>query len=308
VIAAAWDGTIHLEGESLASLAARHGGQVRSGGDERPLHLAPLSRAGPGDLAPVLGARGLAAAQRALRVGAALLVDASVASRIGPAPALWIHDHATWAMAELLDQAVVPDAEPVVGAGCAVATSAKLGPRVVLGARVRIGDGAVIGHPGFGWAAGADGRVRAVPQLGGVVIEDDVAIGPLSTVDAGTLAPTRIRRGAKLDAHVHVGHNADIGEDTIVAAQCGFAGSVVIGRGVRIGGQAGIADHITVGDGASIAAKSGVIGDVPAGATVAGYPAVERMLWLRALAALYSGVRARSRAGHGLREAAGPPR
>jgi UDP-3-O-[3-hydroxymyristoyl] glucosamine N-acyltransferase len=132
--------------------------------------------------------------------------------------------------------------------------------------------------------------VRAVPQLGGVVIEDDVVIGPLSTVDAGTLSPTRIRRGAKLDAHVHVGHNVDIGEGTIVAAQCGFAGSARIGRGVLVGGQAGIADHVVVGDGARIAAKSGVIGDVAPGATVAGYPAVPRIRWLRALAILYGTI------------------
>jgi UDP-3-O-[3-hydroxymyristoyl] glucosamine N-acyltransferase len=295
-VTAAWDGTIHLKGESLESLAAKHGGHVRSGGGYAPVRIVPVGAAAIGDLAPVLGARGVAAAQRAARAGASLLVDRSVASRIDRAVPAWIHDHAAWAMAELLDEAVVADVAPIVGAACSIAPSAKLGPRVVLGARVVIGEGAVIGHPGFGWAAGADGRVRAVPQLGGVVIEDDVAIGPLSTVDAGTLAPTRIRRGAKLDAHVHVGHNVDIGEGTLVAAQCGFAGSVVIGRGVRIGGQAGIADHVTVGDGASIAAKSGVIGDVPPGATVAGYPAVPRVLWLRALAALYSGARARGRA------------
>jgi UDP-3-O-[3-hydroxymyristoyl] glucosamine N-acyltransferase len=120
-----------------------------------------------------------------------------------------------------------------------------------------------------------------------VVIEDDVAIGPLCTIDAGTLAPTVIRRGAKLDAQVHIGHNCDIGEGCIIAAQAGLAGSVVLGRRVLVGGQAGIADHVRVGDGARIAAKSGVIGDVPAGGVVAGYPAQPRMRWLRALARSY---------------------
>jgi UDP-3-O-[3-hydroxymyristoyl] glucosamine N-acyltransferase len=154
---------------------------------------------------------------------------------------------------------------------------------------VHIAAGTVVGHAGFGWAFGAGGAVRAVPQLAGVVIEDDVVVGPLCTIDAGTLTPTRVRRGAKLDAHVHVGHNVDVGEDTIVAAQCGFAGSVTIGRGVLVGGQVGVADHVHVGDGARIAAKSGVIGDVPPGAVVAGYPAVARARWLRGLAALYRG-------------------
>ena len=150
-----------------------------------------------------------------------------------------------------------------------------------------VGASSVIGSPGFGWAMGPAGERVRVPQLGGVLIEDDVSIGPLVTIDAGTLGPTIVRRGVKLDAHVHVGHNCEIGEDTVMAAQSGLAGSVKIGRRVLIGGQVGIADHVRVGDDARIAAKSGVIGDVPAGAVVAGYPAIARVRWLRGLARLY---------------------
>jgi UDP-3-O-[3-hydroxymyristoyl] glucosamine N-acyltransferase len=117
-------------------------------------------------------------------------------------------------------------------------------------------------------------------------IEDDVEIGPLATVDAGTLAPTIVRRGTRIDAHVHVGHNARVGPNAMIAAQSGFAGSVEIGAEVRIGGQAGIADHVHIGAGAQIAAKSGVIGDVEAGNIVAGYPAVDRHRWLRGMARL----------------------
>lgn len=284
------DGVVRLRGESLDALAKRLGGRVLGGGDATPVRIVPVIRAGEGDLAPVLSARFVTAAIEAAGRGAALLVDAAVAPRVGAVGSAWVHEHATWAMAELLDGATVPEEPAVVGPGCVIAASAILGPRVVVGARVSIGAGAVVGHPGFGWAEGPGRRVRAVPQLGGVVIDDDVSIGPLCTVDAGTLSPTRVRRGAKLDAHVHVGHNAEVGEGCILAAQVGLAGSVVLGRGVLVGGQAGIADHVTVGDGARIAAKSGVIGDVPAGAVVAGYPAVARTRWLRGLARLYRGL------------------
>lgn len=290
-----WDGVVRLERRTLQVLASRHGGRVLEEAASLPDRIVPVEAARAGDLAPLLSRRFVKAAREAANRGAALLIDVTLADALEPLPrrtsagGLWVHEHASWAMAELLDDALVPQAPAVVGAGCSIAPSAVLGPRVLVGSRVSIGAGTVIGHPGFGWAFGAGGAVRAVPQLGGVVIEDDVVIGPLSTIDAGTLGPTRVRRGAKLDAHVHVGHNTDIGEDTIVAAQCGFAGSVRIGRGVLVGGQVGIADHVVVGDGARIAGKSGVIGDVPAGATVAGYPAVPRMRWLRALARLYRG-------------------
>lgn len=282
-----WDGVVRLRGETLAALAARYGGEAVAGGHEAPACLAPVGAARDGDLAPLLARRFLARARQAIHRGAALLVDASLAGELAGARRLWIHEHAAWALASVLDEAVVPDLPALVGPGCVVAPTAVLGPRVVLGARVVVGPGAVIGHPGFGWALQEPASVRPVPQLGGVVIEDDVSIGPLTTVDAGTLAPTRIRRGAKLDAHVHVGHNGDIGAGCIIAAQCGFAGSVTLGRGVLVGGQVGVGDHVTIGDGARIAGGSGVIGDVPPGAIVAGYPAISRGRWLRAIARLY---------------------
>lgn len=285
-----WDGVVRLPPVPLESLAARHGGRIAAGGTCAPERIVPVRFASAGDIAPVLVPRSRNAAREAAARGAALLVDSSLE---GPwlerAREVWMHEEAPWAMAALLDEALVPATAAQLGDGCCVAPSVVLGPRVVLGARVTIGPGAVIGHPGFGWASRKGGGLRPMPQVAGVIIEDDVAIGPLCTIDAGTLSPTRIRRGAKLDAHVHVGHNGEIGEDTIVAAQCGFAGSVTVGHHVLIGGQVGVADHVTIGDRARIAAKSGVIGDVPAGATVAGYPAIARMRWLRALAKLHKG-------------------
>jgi UDP-3-O-[3-hydroxymyristoyl] glucosamine N-acyltransferase len=284
-----WDGVVRLRAPArLGALAAELGGDLAQGVDAELLRIVPVERAADGDLAPLLSLRYLRAGEQALARGASLLVERSLGAwRPSPGGRAWTCGHAAWVLASLLDRCEGEPYPPRIGEGTRVAPSAVLEGRVVVGRNVEIAHGAVVGGPGFGWATGPGGHVRRIPQLGGVVIEDDVSIGPLCTIDAGTLAPTRIRRGAKLDAQVHVGHNVEIGEGTIVAAQSGFAGSVRVGRGVLIGGQAGVADHVTIGDKARIAAKSGVIGDVPPGATFAGYPAVARGRWLRALARLY---------------------
>lgn len=252
---------------------------------------------------------------RALTAAHAVLLAPPDLARRLPAERTWVHERPSDVVDALLrdvvraglpderalahvDPSVVVPASAKVGAfavlraGCTIGEHAVIGAhavvhdRVVVGERVVIGDGAVIGGQGFGWAI-TDGGARRVPQLGGVVLEPDVEIGPLATVDAGTIGPTVIGQGVKLDAHVHVGHNVYIGAHTIVAAQSGFAGSARIGRGVLIGGQVGVPDHAEIGDGAKLAARAGVIGDVAAGATFAGYPAVPRSRWLRAHVALY---------------------
>ncbi len=273
---------------TIGDLVARHGGEAQGARDVPLGRVAPIRDAGASDLAPLLSAKYLRAAEEARARGACVLVTAELASdprvrRISS----WVHPHASWALAAVLDACEEKAAPPVVGDGCVLGKNVVLEPGVVLGARVKVGANTVIGRPGFGWVTGPHGEVRAMPQKGGVLIEDDVVIGALCTVDAGTLSPTRIRRGAKLDSQCHVAHNCDLGEMSIIAAQSGFAGSVTIGRGVLVGGQVGVADHVTIGDGAKIAAKSGVIGDVPPGAVVAGYPAVPRGKWLRALAHMY---------------------
>jgi UDP-3-O-[3-hydroxymyristoyl] glucosamine N-acyltransferase len=298
----------------LAKLVEKHGGTVDAGAELRIVErIAALEDGGEKDLCPLTARRHLA---KALASRAALLVDAELASLVPPGRR-WVHPHASWALAgvladlepahapygrarALVDPAaeIAPDvgigpgaiimAGVSIGEGSTIEPHAVLYPRVRLGARVVVGAGAVIGRPGFGWASGPGGEVRRIPQLGGVWIEDDVEIGALATVDAGTLGATILRRGVRLDAHVHVGHNVEVGEGTMVAAQSGFAGSVNIGAGVRIGGQAGIADHVRVGDGAQIAAKAGVIGDVPPRDVVAGYPAVGRARWLRGVARMLS--------------------
>jgi UDP-3-O-[3-hydroxymyristoyl] glucosamine N-acyltransferase len=162
-----------------------------------------------------------------------------------------------------------------VGRGVEIGDDSVIHPRVVLrdgvrlGCRVVVHAGAVLGADGFGYAPEGH-RHAKIPQVGGVIVEDDVEIGANTTVDRATLGATIIRRGTKIDNLVQVAHNVDIGEDCIVAAQTGIAGSSRLGRGVVLGGQVGIGDHVHLGDGAMLGSQSGVAQDVAPGAKVTG--------------------------------------
>jgi len=157
-----------------------------------------------------------------------------------------------------------------VGPGVEVGEASVLHPRVVLcegvrlGCRVVVQAGAVIGGDGFGYVFD-DGGHKKIPQVGIVVIEDDVDIGANTTIDRAMLGRTIIRRGTKIDNLVQVGHNVEIGEHSIIVAQVGISGSCRLGRGVIAAGQVGFADHLTIGDGAVLGAQAGVAEDVPAG-------------------------------------------
>ncbi len=167
-------------------------------------------------------------------------------------------------------------ADCVIGSGASVHFS-------LIGNRVRLLAGARLGEDGFGFAQGDDGIVR-VPQLGRVIIGDDVEVGANATIDRGALGDTEIGAGAKIDNLVHIAHNVQIGRNCFIAGQVGFAGSCRLGDGVMVGGQAGFADHISVGDGARIAAQSGLVRDVPAGESWGGTPGMPHRVWLRAAA------------------------
>jgi UDP-3-O-[3-hydroxymyristoyl] glucosamine N-acyltransferase len=162
-----------------------------------------------------------------------------------------------------------------VGPGAEIGDDSVLYPHVVVRDGVRLGrrgvvhPGTVLGADGFGYTW--DGVAhRKIPQVGTVIIEDDVEIGANTTIDRGTLGPTIVRRGVKLDNLVMVAHNVEIGEDTVIAAQTGISGSCRVGRGVILGGQVGIGDHVTIGDGAILSSQTGVTSDVPARARLAG--------------------------------------
>jgi UDP-3-O-[3-hydroxymyristoyl] glucosamine N-acyltransferase len=151
--------------------------------------------------------------------------------------------------------------------------------KITLGDRVILHNGVVIGADGFAYLRNEDGSHLKIPQTGTVVIEDDVEIGANSTVDRAALGATIIHRGAKIDNLVIVSHNCEVGENAILVAQVGIAGSSKIGKGAILSGQVGIADHLSVGDGAIIAAKSGVTGNVPAGAFISGSPHLDIRVW-----------------------------
>ncbi|HYC41218.1 MAG TPA: UDP-3-O-(3-hydroxymyristoyl)glucosamine N-acyltransferase [Chitinophagaceae bacterium] len=171
-----------------------------------------------------------------------------------------------------------------VGKNTVIHAGVAIYPDCVIGDNVTIHAGVVIGSDGFGFLPQPDGSLKKVPQLGNVVIEDNVEIGANTTIDRATMGSTRIRSGTKIDNLVQVAHNVDIGNFTVIAAQAGISGSVKLGRGVLIGGQAGIAGHIEIGDGAKINAQSGVGKSLQKGKAVTGSPAYDYAAALRSQA------------------------
>ncbi|MDR2885362.1 MAG: UDP-3-O-(3-hydroxymyristoyl)glucosamine N-acyltransferase [Rikenellaceae bacterium] len=186
----------------------------------------------------------------------------------------------------------------VISPGAKVGKNCRIYPGVYLGDNVRVGDnallmpgvviyeecvlgnnvtihaGSVIGADGFGFAPNAAGSYDKIPQVGNVVIEDDVEIGANTCVDRATMGSTVVKKGVKLDNLVQIAHNVVVGENTVLAAQVGVAGSSKIGKNCMAGGQVGISGHLTVGDGVQLGSKSGVSNNIPAGEVHLGYPSM----------------------------------
>lgn len=197
----------------------------------------------------------------------------------------------------VIEEGAVVGDRVTIGAGSFVGERSVIGndtvlmPRVVLypgtrvGARCLLHSGVVLGSDGFGFAT-SRGIHRKIPQVGRVVVEDDVEIGANTTVDRATLGETVIGRGTKLDNLVMIAHGVRVGPNGLFAAQAGIAGSTRIGSAARFAGQSGAAGHLRLGDGVSVGAKSAVLGDVPDGGFVVGIPAVDHRLWKRSQAIL----------------------
>lgn len=291
---------------SAAAVAALTGGALV--GPDRPVSgVAPLGRAGPDDLAfldrgapgdaGVLLARAAVEGRTVVVVAdpLAALVDLLVAHfpeesapPVSPAsaahPGAFVHPTARVGAATLHPGVVV-------GADCAVGDGSVLFPNVVLYPRTRVGRGArihagtVLGADGFRYHPTARGLLR-VPHVAGVVIGDNVEIGPNCTIDRGFLEDTTLGDGCRLDALVHVGHNVTLGRTVLVAAQTGLSGSVRVGDGAVLGGQVGVADHAEIGAGARIGAQSGVHGQIPAGEAWLGTPALPLAITRRVYASM----------------------
>jgi len=173
-----------------------------------------------------------------------------------------------------------------IGADCRIHSRCVLVEETRVGDRVILHPGVALGGDGFGYLGDGAGGLAKVPQIGRVVVGDDVEIGAGTTVDRGTLGDTRIGRGSKIDNLVQIGHNCRIGEQVIIVAQVGLAGSTTVERGAVIMGQAGAAGHLTIGAGAVVGPQSGLHKDVPPGVRVLGSPQREERGFHKAMAAL----------------------
>jgi UDP-3-O-[3-hydroxymyristoyl] glucosamine N-acyltransferase len=161
-----------------------------------------------------------------------------------------------------------------IGDNCVFFAGVRIYSETVIGSNCTLHSGTIIGSDGFGFAPQDDGTYKKVPQIGNVIIEDDVEIGACSTVDRATLGATIIRKGVKLDNHIQVAHNVEIGSNTVIASQTGIAGSTKIGKNCMIGGQVGFAGHLVIGDHVKIQGQSGITRNLSDGETVQGTPAI----------------------------------
>jgi UDP-3-O-[3-hydroxymyristoyl] glucosamine N-acyltransferase len=226
-----------------------------------------------------------------------------------PRPAPGVHPQAFIAPSAVIGENASIGACAVVGENVVIGRNAVLHPQVVIyeGAHIgddfyahshaavreycRIGDrvilqnGVVVGGDGYGFAKTSEGTHFKIAQSGVTVIEDDVEIQSLTSIDRATMGETRVKRGAKIDSLVQVGHACVVGEDNIICAQTGLAGSSILGKNVLLAGQVGISGHLTIHDNAIIYAQSGIGGDVKEGAVMSGSPAFEARDWLRAITA-----------------------
>ena len=172
----------------------------------------------------------------------------------------------------------------VIGDDCLLHPHVSIRERVTLGHRVVVQDHAVIGSDGFGFAADATGAMLKIPQVGTVVVGDDVEVGALTAIDRPPIGATVIGAGTKIDNLVQIAHGVELGERVILVSQVGIAGSTTVGAGTVLAGQVGVAGHLTIGRGVRATAQTGIPNSLPDKAFVSGYPAIDNRDWLKASA------------------------
>ena len=320
---------------SAGEIAALTGGQLVGPAETTASSIAPLERAGPGDLSFLASRRYLPYFQQT-RAAIVLCKPEFAAEPAGPRcrvvvrdphvallaviPLLYpepvwqpgIHPTAVIGRGTTWEEPVAIAPHAVLGCGVRLGKNARVGAGAVLGDGVQLGDevllyphvvcysgtrighrvivhaGARLGSDGFGYVPGENAELpRKIPQVGRCIIGDDVEIGANTTIDRGSVDDTVVGPGTKIDNLVQVGHNVRIGARCLIAACVGIAGSTHVGDDVFLAGQAGIADHVSIGRGARVTVQGGVIGNIPAGATVTGFPARDHREYFRAQAALY---------------------
>jgi UDP-3-O-[3-hydroxymyristoyl] glucosamine N-acyltransferase len=218
---------------------------------------------------------------RGIMPGAHVHPEAIIGDEVTIAPGCVIARGARIGRGTVLHPNVVIGEETVLGENCLVYANVTVREECTIGNRVILQPGAVVGSDGFGFAP--DGRTYfKIPQVGQVIIEDDVEIGACSCIDRGTLGITRIGRGTKIDNLVQIGHNVQVGEDTVMAGQAGISGSTVIGSHCMFGGQTATAGHLKIGDNVTLAARGGITHDTGDNQNLAGVPAIPHRDWLKA--------------------------
>jgi UDP-3-O-[3-hydroxymyristoyl] glucosamine N-acyltransferase len=300
---------VYIEGSSMASLA----GSVHAAAIFCTAEIAPKVKPGVAVLVTKRPQAAFAAIGRLMFPAAAS--PEALTGETGISPKAFVDPAAR------LEPGVVVEAGAVIGPGAGIGSGTIVAPNAVIGKFCQIGRdcyigpgaslqatlagnrvivhaGASIGQDGFGFVSGASGPER-IPQIGRVVIQDNVEIGANSTIDRGALADTVIGENTKIDNLVQIGHNVRIGRNCVIAGRTGISGSVTVGDNVLMGGGVGLADHLTIGAGAQLAAASGVMHNVPPGEVWAGSPAEPMARMMRGVVALRRLAAGRSKRGDG---------
>src|ERR1017187_5486050 len=250
------DDSRHLEAALISPAAAVIAGDFAASATSRPILISPQPRLTFARAAKLL--RDIDH-NRAIHPSAIVSASAQIGRNVAIGPRAILGDNVKVGDETTISCGSVIGDNATIGSQCRIDANVTLYAHTTLGDRVIVQSGAVLGSEGFGYVRDSQtGHYEQFPQVGRLVIEDDVEIGANSTIDRGALDETRIRRGTKIDNLVHVGHNVQIGQDVVIAAQTGLSGSATIEDNVIIGGQVGIADHVRIEAGAILGAQSGI--------------------------------------------------